>query len=410
MIDAEASATEVRDLRTGTAVWERYPHLPVATEPPLRSLAADVVIVGAGITGALVAEAATARGLSTVLLDRRPPAHGSTAASTALLQFEIDTPFTHLAEDLGFEPARRIWLRSYRAVRDLGRLIDGLGIPCDFRRRRALYLSGNLLGAAKLAEEGRQRRKIGLPSVFLGGKELRGFAGIVADAALLSEGAADVNPVALTRGLLLRAASRGARLLYPAELAEIAASDRKVAMATADGVELQARALIFATGYELAREVPSRGHRRTATWAFATPPQSAPLWGEGELIWEAATPYLYARSTVDRRVVVGGEDEAIDDDAVRDALIPQKIAALQTKCKELMPWLDVTADCAWAGTFGESDRGLPSIGPIPGLPNCYAVLGYGGNGLTFGVIAAQIIGGWLAGNPDPDAPLFEFAA
>ena len=66
------------------------------------------------------------------------------------------------------------------------------------------------------------------------------------------------------------------------------------------------------------------------------------------------------------------------------------------------------ADFAWAGTFGESENGLPSIGPVPDMPNCYAVLGYGGNGITFGVLAAQIIAQQLCGQPDPDEALFAF--
>jgi glycine/D-amino acid oxidase-like deaminating enzyme len=42
------------------------------------------------------------------------------------------------------------------------------------------------------------------------------------------------------------------------------------------------------------------------------------------------------------------------------------------------------------------------------MANCYALLGYGGNGLTFGVIAAQIIAGALCGLQDEDASLFAF--
>ena len=86
---AASSATEVRDLRSGTPVWRSYPAKAVAPTKLRAGVAADVLIIGAGVSGALVAEAATARGLSTVLIDRRPPGHGSTAASTALLQFEI---------------------------------------------------------------------------------------------------------------------------------------------------------------------------------------------------------------------------------------------------------------------------------------------------------------------------------
>jgi hypothetical protein len=101
------SATELLDLRSGQPVWAAYPKPLIRAQRLSHSTKADVVIVGAGISGALVAEAASAIGLSTVIIDRRTPGHGSTAASTALLQFEIDTPLTHLADQIGFERASR---------------------------------------------------------------------------------------------------------------------------------------------------------------------------------------------------------------------------------------------------------------------------------------------------------------
>jgi glycine/D-amino acid oxidase-like deaminating enzyme len=402
------SVTEVRDLHSGVPVWAHYPKPFISTGTLSSSLRTDVVIVGAGITGALVAEAATAMGLATVILDRRPPALGSTAASTALLQFEIDTPLSRLAEELGVDRAARVWLRSFRAVADLKHLVERLHIPCAFRPRRTLYLAGNKLDSNALAAECRQRRAIGLPSEFLGHAELRAYAGLDRDAALLSEGAADVDPTALTAGLLRSAIANGCRLFTRTQLAEVAPLHHRVEMVTADGFELEAKALVFATGYELADGIPTAGHRRTSTWAYATPPRPQRLRGNGDLIWEASDPYLYIRTTADGRVLVGGEDEDIDDEAARDALLPAKIEALQGKTKLLLPWLDVTADFAWAGTFGESDNGLPSIGPVPGMPNCYAVLGYGGNGMTFSVVAAQIIQMLLRGQRDPDAELFDF--
>ena len=106
--------------------------------------------------------------------------------------------------------------------------------------------------------------------------------------------------------------------------------------------------------------------------------------------------------------MVGGEDEDFSDAATRDALLSKKIDALQKKARQLFPRLNVDAEFAWAGTFGESENGLPSIGAIPGMPNCYAVLGYGGNGFTFAMIAAQIIEAKLFCQTDPDADLFAF--
>ena len=76
--------------------------------------------------------------------------------------------------------------------------------------------------------------------------------------------------------------------------------------------------------------------------------------------------------------------------------------------ERLLPGLDSRADFAWTGSFGQSATGLPTIGPIPRMPNCWAALGYGGNGTTYSRIAADIICSAFAGRPDVDADLYGF--
>ena len=84
--------TEKRDLRTGQPVWLDLPSIKVACRGSMSGPRFDTVIVGAGISGAMLAYRLRGKGEKVLVVDRRPPLHGSTAASTALLQFEIDTP------------------------------------------------------------------------------------------------------------------------------------------------------------------------------------------------------------------------------------------------------------------------------------------------------------------------------
>ena len=175
-----------------------------------------------------------------------------------------------------------------------------------------------------------------------------------------------------------------------------------------DGAIFKTRALIYATGYEMPDIVPCKETEVNSTWAIATAPQPDKLWPTKALIWEAAEPYLYVRTTAEGRVVAGGEDEEFSDEKARDALIAEKTAAIQRKLKALFPQLDVEAEYAWTGSFGTSKTGMPAIGLIPGKSHSYAVLGFGGNGITFGMIAAEIFRAALTGAPDPDADLFAF--
>lgn len=57
----------------------------------------------------------------------------------------------------------------------------------------------------------------------------------------------------------------------------------------------------------------------------------------------------------------------------------------------MFPRIDLEVSYTWAGTFGETKDGLAYIGQTPEFPHAYFALGYGGNGITFSVIAAKII-------------------
>jgi glycine/D-amino acid oxidase-like deaminating enzyme len=107
-------------------------------------------------------------------------------------------------------------------------------------------------------------------------------------------------------------------------------------------------------------------------------------------------------------VICGGEDEDFQDEGQRDALLSDKTAVLQHKLGKLMPGLDTRAEYAWTGSFGSSATGAPTIGAVPRMPGCFAVMGYGGNGITFSMLAAQILRGLITGDGDADADLFSF--
>jgi len=62
----------------------------------------------------------------------------------------------------------------------------------------------------------------------------------------------------------------------------------------------------------------------------------------------------------------------------------------------------------WAAPFGNTTDGLPIIDAVPGMKRVYSVMGFGGNGITYAMIAAQIIAANIAGKPDADADLFVF--
>jgi glycine/D-amino acid oxidase-like deaminating enzyme len=400
--------TRKLDLHTGRPVWAAYraPRIPVA--PLRRDIKTDVLVVGMGISGAMMVEALTSDGHAVVAIDRRGPMLGSTAATTALVQFEVDRPLGSLAHQIGADAAGDAWRRSRLAVFSLRGRISELGLRCDLSVRRTLYIAGNLLTGAALRAEADARRAAGLHSTYLTAGDLRKTYGLERAGAILSHDNFVVDPRKLASGFFATARRRGARFFAPVEATEFSHSATGVDILTASGPVISAGHVVLATGYELASVVPARGHKVISTWALATRPQPANLWPNEALIWEASDPYLYLRTTRDRRVICGGEDEDFSDEAARDALIPEKTARIADKLSKLLPTFDVRPEFAWAGAFGSTATGLPIIGPIPRNPRVHAVLGYGGNGITFSRIAAELVSTALRGGLDRDAALFAF--
>ncbi len=393
-------------LRSGCSVWtaSEWVSHPTPMEPGAE-ICADIAIVGAGITGSFLAERFTREGRSVVVVDRHAPAAGSTQASTAMLLWELDASFLELEERFGVERAGRIAHVCRQQVAGIAGMVKQFGIACDFAWRPSLYLSGDKLDAGQLREERRLRGHLGIEGRYLDADAL-GARGTIGQGALLYPGSAEADPVKLALGMMAVAVMRGARVVTPATALGYETSLEGVVVETDCGI-VRAGILVLASGYEMPDFVPVERHRMASSWAIATAPLGRLPWADSALTWEAADPYLYMRMTADGRLIVGGEDETLSGADEREKLTATKVERLLGSAIARCPALaGVRAQFAWSGVFGETEDSLPLIGRVPGRPNCFAAFGYGGNGITFSALAAELLAAEFTGAPSSDAPLF----
>jgi glycine/D-amino acid oxidase-like deaminating enzyme len=396
-----------KDLYDGRSLWHDSPGRTVRTHAPAKTETCEIAIVGGGISGALTALALASAGHDVIVLDRRKPGEGSTIASTAMIQFEIDTPLAELASRIGKDNAVRAYRRSAKAVHDLGRIIQTHDIKADWIDRDTLYLAGNEMGFRGLMTEVKARRAINLPSRFLSKAELLAGYGVERTGAILSQGSAELDPAKTSAGALRVAQRHGATVVSPCTVASVVSDGQQVRLTTAAGEVITCRKAVFATGYEVVGGVPRSAFDIVSSWAIATKPIAPErFWPTRCLIWEAAKPYLYVRATADNRIVAGGEDSGLTDPSRRESAIPAKADKLIRKVRRLLQMPELEIDYAWAGAFADSPTGLPVFRELPYLPGVFAVLGCGGNGITFSVIAADVVKAWVEGQRDPDADLF----
>ncbi len=369
---------------------------------------ADIVVVGAGITGALLADRFVRDGREVLVLERNAPAEGSTSVSTALLQYELDVELVALSSMLGEAAASRAYRRCSEAIDDLETLAHSLDDDGDFVRARSVYVGTKRGDARRLRRESELRTKHGLQSRLLTREELGERYGLKAHAALETDQAANVDPVRLARSVLRRAVIGGAMVCARTEMTSWSAEGGRINVSTAHGV-CSAGTIVFATGYEVPDGLPSDLVSLHSSYALVTQPARdlGPLAG-GAMIWETARPYTYMRATPDQRILVGGVDVPFKNADARDALLPARTRQLERYLQRVFGESLPATAFSWSGTFGETNDGLPRIGRLPGHANAYAALGYGGNGIVFSHIAAELLGRLCAGQHHEDEGLLGF--
>ena len=391
-------------LRTGTAFWMTRSGL-LATYPPLTADAScDVAVIGAGVSGALAALRLAQAGADVLVVDEHDAGAGSTAASTGLLMYETDTELATLAAAVGIERAVASWRAGRDAIADIERLCmpHPRRLWCGFHRRPGVYLATSRRDAARLRDECALRQAHGFSAEWIEGRELRRRMGLAAHGAIWSEDEGEVDPYRFTHRVLGTAIDAGARVYDRTAVTAVHSSARGIRLKTSRGHTIRAARLVVATGYLADTDIVPRKGQLQSTWAIVTEPfGDLSWWTRGAVVWEARRPYAYLRTSEDQRILVGGADEPHAESHRSRTVLQRKAQGLLTRLTDLVPGVDAEIAFAWAGTFATSPDGLPYVGTHPKHPRTWFALGYGGNGITFSMVAANLAVEWWRDAPLP---------
>lgn len=395
------------DLRSGLPYfWVRngLPYLYPALE---RDERCDVVVVGAGITGALCAHALASAGIGTVVVDAHSAGTASTGASTSLLQYEIDTPLHELIDRVGERTAVRSYELCLESIDAIGELAARTGHG-GFIRRHSLQYASHRSHVDALRKEHAVRTAHGFQVDLLERADLKRIVPFSAPLALMSHAAAEIDAYAFTHALLQDVLRMGGRVYERSEVKRFGRSGDDHELRTTEGHRIHAKHVVMATGYASQQYLPAPVIDLDSTYALASERMGpGPLWHQDCLIWETAQPYLYLRTTPDGRVIIGGLDEPFSNAVRRDRLLDRKTRRLTRAFHKLFPKLPFKPEYAWCGTFGTTKDGLPYIDRDPST-GAWFVLGMGGNGITFSQVGAVLVRDAILGRANSDAALFRF--
>jgi len=397
------------NLSSGYPFWLIKNGLPFNYPKLEQSLKTEVIILGGGISGALAAYYLVNAGIKCVVLDARTIGLGSTCASTSLLQYEIDTPLSQLKNLVGLEKALRSYHLCAEAIETINLISKKINYK-EFKAVKSLYYAAHEKDISFLKEEYKIRKQNGFQVKFLTQAELKKQFNIKAPCAILSACAAKINAYSFTHTLHQKSIKKGLQVFDRTPIKNIKHSHNNVTLITENGNTVIADKLIYATGYEVINFIKKKIVKLHSTYATVSEQANGKtkFWKDDVLIWNTANPYLYMRTTDDHRIIVGGRDEEFSNPIKRDKIIDKKKNQLVKDFKSVFPSIEFKPEFTWTGTFGATKDGLPFIGTYPTLPNSYFALGFGGNGITFSVIAAQIITDLITGKKNSDAEIFSF--
>ena len=402
-----------RALRHGRPIWLRMDRRQRLRRFPSLNGHHDVevAIIGGGMTGAMIAAHFAGSGVRVAVLEANRGGSGSTAASTALLLQEPDLDLSSLAKRYGPSASRRIWELSFAAARRLAGSFVKAKIACDLHYRDSVYFTKSPERARLLQRELAARHDAGLPGEWLSPRRVRDLTGLTAAGAIRTRGNAQLNPYRACLGLLDAADRDGAAIFERSRVRRIQQRPRGVRLHTRRG-SIDAAQVVIATGYATREFRPLAGRfQMRHTFVLATHPltrRDRLEVGLGPvMLWDTERPYHYVRWTPDHRLLLGGADRP-STPRVR-TMFSEGARDLRDYFETHVPALArVGIDYAWDGLFAITPDGLPYIGPHRRYPRHAFALGYGGNGMTFAWMAAQILLEQWKGIASSDHQLFGF--
>jgi glycine/D-amino acid oxidase-like deaminating enzyme len=398
------------DLKSNEPFWlvkngilNSYPSLKEKIE-------CEVLIIGGGITGSLIAHQMVKDGYDTVLIDRREIGNGSTSATTSMLQYEIDVPLYELIDQIGEEGAVKAYKACSKSIDDLDKITQELNSEAGFERKESLYYASKKKDVSWLKKEFEARKNAGFIVKWIEKEEIleryefeNTFGGI------LSSQGASVDAFHLAHELLAFNSKKGLRVYDKTEMDSVEVKKGFNLVTTKTRQKIKAQKIIYAIGYESAHLIKEKFVDLKSTFAMVSEiDEKGSEKLNNTLFWNTSDPYLYMRTTSDGRVLIGGGDEDFRDPEKRDAMIDKKEKEILRDLKDLLPNYHFYTDFTWAGTFGETKDGLPYIGEHKDFPNSYFVLGFGGNGITFSVTGMEMASAFMKNENHPLTEYFKF--
>jgi gamma-glutamylputrescine oxidase len=347
--------------------------------------AADVAVVGGGITGCSCALTLAEAGLRVRLFEAREIAGGASGRNGGFALRGGAAPYPVLAESIGDDATAELWRwteTELAALSDLAgdafRPTGSLRLAVDEEERDELRDEYEALRAAGFAAECRE--ELGPP--------LSRYT-----AALFHPPDGVLQPARLVRHLAERAADAGVEVHEHTRVETLDQAGANTVVIATDG---------YPSGLLGELEgliVPTRGQ------VIATEPIEEMLF---EIPHYGRHGFDYWHQRLDGRIVAGGfRDVSLETEFTAEEVTTPVVQSALERFVEVHVGRPVRVDYRWAGIFGMVFDFLPVVGRVPGQEGVWVAGGYSGHGNVLGFASGRLVARTILGEDDPKLGLFE---
>lgn len=130
-----------------------------------KDIEADILVIGAGMAGILIAYMLKKNGMNVVLIDAGKTAGGNTQNTTAKITSQHNLIYNKLISEFGEEKAKQYAKANESAIKKFKEIIEEAKIDCDFEEKAAYIYSRNEI--EKIKEEVEAANRVGINAEFV---------------------------------------------------------------------------------------------------------------------------------------------------------------------------------------------------------------------------------------------------
>jgi sarcosine oxidase len=381
--------------------WHRTAIAPPACESLTGDTSADVVIVGAGLTGLRAAIDLADAGTDVVVLEAQQIGFGASGRSGGQCNPIWRKTPQELIRLLGQAQAEQLIRTTLSSADDLFFDIKKFGIDCGAEQNGWVQAAHSTKTAREMSVLGNAWRDAGADISELHGADVEKACGSSSYRfALRHAKGGFVHPLSLTRGYATTAQSMGARLFEDCHVKAIKRVDGRWQVTTPSGTIAAEQVVLTTNAYtdklwpDLRKSLLPMVSVSLATAPLSTEQQASVLPGR-VTVSDSRLSIYYSRYDADNRLIfgcVGSNDSAKTFGGLN---------RLRKGLRTVFPQIgDIPIECTWAGRIGVTPEMMPHLHePASGV---LAGLGFSGRGIAMTSVMGRTLARKLLGGANSE--------